>query len=44
VIAEEAFLRVEGVIQQHEGVTHVRALQVRAVEGTVPAAPSHDFH
>ncbi|MEK0447174.1 MAG: hypothetical protein RLZZ399_2495, partial [Verrucomicrobiota bacterium] len=44
VIAEEAFLRVEGVIQQHEGVTHVRALRVWAVGGTVPSAPSHDFH
>jgi len=44
VIAEEAFLRIEGVIQQHEGVTHLRAMRVRAVQTTVPASGSHDFH
>ncbi len=44
VIAEEAFLVIEGVIQQHAGVTHLRALRIGAVQSGVPASASHDFH
>ena len=44
VVAEESFLRIRGVIQQHEGVTHLRALEIHSIQAELPAATSHDFH
>jgi hypothetical protein len=44
LIAAEAFLRIEGVVQQNEGVTHLRAQGIRALPSTLPATASHDFH
>ncbi|MEY5025081.1 MAG: hypothetical protein RLZZ244_609 [Verrucomicrobiota bacterium] len=44
-IAQEPFLQIEGSVQQHEGVTHLRAIRIRALpQPHLPAAPSHDFH
>jgi len=34
---------VEGVLQQQEGVTSVRAERVMAFAGDQPSVPSHDF-
>jgi error-prone DNA polymerase len=44
LIAEESFLQIDGVVQQREGVTHVKARRIRAMRTAVPSAPSHDFH
>jgi len=45
LIASEAFLQIEGFVQQQEGVTNLRAHRVERIGGhSVPAAPSHDFH
>jgi hypothetical protein len=34
---------VEGVLQQQEGVTSVRAERVMGMSGDQPRVPSHDF-
>ncbi len=45
LIASEAFLQIEGFVQQQEGVTNLRAHRVERIGGhSIPAAPSHDFH
>jgi error-prone DNA polymerase len=44
LIAQESFLWIEGVVQQHEGVTHLRAERLTALPNTLPAPDSHDFH
>jgi error-prone DNA polymerase len=44
LIASESFLQIDGLVQQHEGVTHVRALRIRPLPTTLPSARSHDFH
>ena len=44
LIAAEAFLRIKGVVQQSEGVTHLRAQGIWALPSTLPATASHDFH
>lgn len=43
LIVESPFLLVEGVLQQQEGVTSVRAERVAGLRGDEPATPSHDF-
>ncbi len=44
-IAEEPFLAIEGVLQNAEGVIHVRANRVWRLEADGVTAPaSHDFH
>jgi hypothetical protein len=44
VIVRESFVVVEGVLQQQDGVTSVRAEQVMPLGGGGPAVESHDFH
>ncbi|MEI6872580.1 MAG: error-prone DNA polymerase, partial [Verrucomicrobiota bacterium] len=44
LIASEAFLQIEGVVQQNEGTTHLRAQGIRALASSLPATASHDFH
>jgi error-prone DNA polymerase len=45
LISSEAFLQIEGVVQQQEGVTNLLAHRVERIGGhTIPAAQSHDFH
>jgi error-prone DNA polymerase len=44
LLSEESFLHVDGVVQQREGVTHLKARRIRAIRSSLPAAPSHDFH
>ena len=43
-IVSESFLLVEGLLQQQDGVTSVKAERVRALRGDGPAIASHDFH
>ena len=43
-IIEEPFLLVEGVLQQQEAVTSIRAERVFGIGGAKPAISSHDFH
>jgi error-prone DNA polymerase len=43
-IVETPFLLIEGVLQQQDGVTSVRAEHLEALGALGPAAPSHDFH
>lgn len=43
LIVEAPFLLVEGVLQQEEGVTAVRAERVADLHAEGPASPSHDF-
>ena len=44
VIVHEPFVIVEGVLQQQDGVTSVRAERVLPLGGRAPAVESHDFH
>jgi hypothetical protein len=44
VIVHEPFVIVEGVLQQQDGVTSVRAERVLPLAGRTPAVESHDFH
>jgi error-prone DNA polymerase len=44
VIVREPFVIVEGILQQQEGVTSVRAERVLPLGGARPAVESHDFH
>jgi error-prone DNA polymerase len=44
VIVGEPFVIVEGILQQQEGVTSVRAERVLPLAGVRPAVESHDFH
>jgi error-prone DNA polymerase len=44
VIIEEPFLIVDGVLQNQEGVTSVRAEQVRGLGGTAIEFDAHDFY
>jgi error-prone DNA polymerase len=43
-IVGEPFLLVEGILQQQDGVTSVRAERVTGLRGEGPAISSHDFH
>ncbi len=43
LILRAPFLVVEGVLQQQEGVTSVRAERVMGLTGEQPRVPSHDF-
>ena len=43
LIVESPFLLVEGVLQQQDGVTSVRAERVAGLRGDEPSVPSHDF-
>jgi error-prone DNA polymerase len=43
LIVESPFLLVEGVLQQQDGVTAVRAERVAGLRGDEPSVPSHDF-
>ncbi len=43
LILRAPFLVVEGVLQQQEGVTSVRAERVMGFAGDQPGTPSHDF-
>ncbi len=43
LILKAPFLVVEGVLQQQEGVTSVRAERVMGLAGAQPHTPSHDF-
>jgi error-prone DNA polymerase len=43
VLVTEPFLLVEGVLQQQDGVTSIRARRVQAFRDGIPGAPSHDF-
>jgi error-prone DNA polymerase len=43
-ILGHAFLLVEGVIQNVDGVIHVRASRLEPLDATMAAPPSHDFH
>jgi error-prone DNA polymerase len=43
-IVSESFLLVEGILQQQDGVTSVKADRVLALRGDGPAIASHDFH
>jgi error-prone DNA polymerase len=44
VVVEEPFVMVEGVLQQQEGVTSVRADRVVAIGSRQPDVVSRDFH
>jgi error-prone DNA polymerase len=45
VIGEEAFLTIEGIVQNTERVIHVKAERVTPLAfGELPAPVSHDFH
>jgi error-prone DNA polymerase len=45
IVSQEAFLIVEGVVQHQEGVTHLKAKRLRALNSnTLPSPASHDFH
>jgi error-prone DNA polymerase len=43
IIVRSPYLLVEGPLQKHEGVIHVQARQIEAVDLTAGAASSHDF-
>jgi error-prone DNA polymerase len=43
-IVGESFLLVEGILQQQDGVTSVKAERVIGLRGEAPAVVSHDFH
>ncbi|MBA2354646.1 MAG: error-prone DNA polymerase [Acidobacteria bacterium] len=43
LIMQAPFLVVEGVLQQQQGVTSVRAERVMGFAGAQPSTPSHDF-
>jgi error-prone DNA polymerase len=42
-IVEASFVLVEGLLQQDDGVTAVRAERVQALEGLAIDVESHDF-
>jgi error-prone DNA polymerase len=44
VITQESFLQITGTLQHHEGVTHVKAGRIRALQAPAQSMPaSHDF-
>ena len=44
VVVHATFVVVEGVLQQEDGVTSVRAERVMPMGGQAPDIQSHDFH
>jgi error-prone DNA polymerase len=44
VLIEAPFLLVDGILQNQEGVTSVRAEAVQAMPGPLAAVDAHDFH
>ena len=44
MILEEPFLLVEGILQNQENVTAVRAERVEGIAGVPVAIDSHDFY
>jgi hypothetical protein len=44
VIVGERFLLIEGVLQQQDGVSSVRADRLQPLGGASVAVESHDFH
>jgi error-prone DNA polymerase len=44
-VSQEPFLVIEGVVQQQEGVTHLKAHRVKPLDSMLHSPPaSHDFH
>lgn len=45
LVAEEAFLKIEGFVQHHEGTTNIKAERILPFPTTnLPSPDSHDFH
>ena len=45
LVSSEPFLIIEGPVQAHKGVIHIKAQHIELLEaGSTPAAASHDFH
>jgi error-prone DNA polymerase len=44
VVTRSRFLRVEGRLQQQDGVTHVKAERLAPIEITTATVRSRDFH
>jgi error-prone DNA polymerase len=44
VVTRSKFLAVEGILQNQEGVIHVKALRLRALSDNAIELRSHDFH
>ncbi len=44
LLVSQAFLLIEGILQNQNGVASVRAENFQPLEGFQTAAPSHDFH
>jgi error-prone DNA polymerase len=44
VVTRSRFLRVEGRLQQQDGVIHVRAQRLTPISVTSAETQSHDFH
>ena len=45
LIATESFLQIEGHVQHHEGVMHLRAVRIARIDtGQISGTASHDFH
>jgi error-prone DNA polymerase len=43
-LVETPYIRIDGVLQNQEGVVAVRARRVEALETSLMRVPSHDFH
>jgi error-prone DNA polymerase len=44
VVVHERFVRVEGRVQNHEGVVHVKAERILPLVISAAGPDSHDFH
>jgi error-prone DNA polymerase len=43
-VLHERFVRVEGIVQNQDGIVHLRAARVSHLSLTAAATQSHDFH
>ena len=44
VVTRSKFLRVEGILQNHDKVVHIKAVRLLELPGGEPEMYSHDFH
>jgi error-prone DNA polymerase len=44
VVTRSTFLAVEGLLQNRDGVVHVKAIRLRELSERALALQSHDFH
>jgi error-prone DNA polymerase len=44
VVLHERFIRVQGIVQNQDGIVHLKAQKILPLQVTAAETASHDFH